>query len=696
MSEDGVARSEAMIAAATMLAKQGFASIGWAPQSDGKAPKRTWKADATDDPAMVPSLLHGARNALVIPKDRAIIIDVDRPDAWAALEAAGLPPTLTIDSPTPGHGHAYGWVPDDVDMATIPGTFDGGEILRHSPTTGTASMVLGPWSLRTDGVYQPRGTVRTIATLPRSVIDFLIDNARRQDSQRAEARGPADAGWTIATGRHDFLVSRARNLRGVGLTGDRLLDELVRLDRERCSPPLADDPERGLDELRRIATWTEHHIGDDRPGVVLRFEAPEPVSAESDAWPDPPAAVAYHGLLGDIVRAVEPYTEADPVALLGTLIAMFGSACGGARSSYQGSKQRTNVTIVLVGETSHGRKGTSLSVGHSVFKLAYPEFDGLWLPGVASGEALSGHLARAASAAISTGGVPETRVFLAETEYGRLLTVTNREGSTLSPILRNGWDGVPLGFARARDEAIVTDHHITVLGHITPVELRAKLSNVDAANGFVNRGLYFAVRRARLVPFPESPDALVAPFVAPLRRAILEAQVPAEMAFDEAARDRWEDFYIEFAMTPRLGLAGAVTGRHEAHVARLALIYAVADRSPVIGAVHLEAAIALAEYAARSAIWALGDSTGNRHADALLRMLGDEEIPWMDAKHALGLRTAAEMAEVVGVLTAAGLVDVVSIPRQGGGRPRQVIRAKGAKGAKDQGGARPERARLSA
>jgi hypothetical protein len=32
-------------------------------------------------------------------------------------------------------------------------------------------------------------------------------------------------------------------------------------------------------------------------------------------WPDPPAPEAYLGLAGDVVQAIEPYSEADPVAL---------------------------------------------------------------------------------------------------------------------------------------------------------------------------------------------------------------------------------------------------------------------------------------------------------------------------------------------------------------------------------------------
>ena len=159
-------------------------------------------------------------------------------------------------------------------------------------------------------------------------------------------------------------------------------------------------------------------------------------------------------------------------------------------------------------------------------------------------------------------------------------------------------------------------HHVTILGHVTPVGLRSKLTDTDAANGFANRLLFLAVRRSPPDPVPEgAPDELVRDLVEPLHRAIMEARSIGEMAFDGDARDRWEAFYAELAMTPRLGLAGAMTGRHEAQVARLALVYALADRSPAIGAVHLDAAIALADYARRSATWALGDSTGNRHAD---------------------------------------------------------------------------------
>jgi hypothetical protein len=45
-------------------------------------------------------------------------------------------------------------------------------------------------------------------------------------------------------------------------------------------------------------------------------------------WPDPPAAEAFYGLAGRIVRAIEPASEADPAALLVQTLVAFGNVIG--------------------------------------------------------------------------------------------------------------------------------------------------------------------------------------------------------------------------------------------------------------------------------------------------------------------------------------------------------------------------------
>ena len=71
------------------------------------------------------------------------------------------------------------------------------------------------------------------------------------------------------------------------------------------------------------------------------------------------------------------------------------------------------------------------------------------------------------------------------------------------------------------------------------------------------------------------------------------------------------------------GLTGALTARAEAHSIRLALIYALLDGASSIELEHLQAALALWDYAARSAVWALGDATGVPLAEQLYRTLSD-------------------------------------------------------------------------
>jgi hypothetical protein len=66
------------------------------------------------------------------------------------------------------------------------------------------------------------------------------------------------------------------------------------------------------------------------------------------------------------------------------------------------------------------------------------------------------------------------------------------------------------------------------------------------------------------------------------------------------------------ANATRLGLAGDVTARHEAHAARIALMCAMVDgEENFVRPTHLRAAIAFCEYAHQSAGCIFGISTGN-------------------------------------------------------------------------------------
>ena len=69
------------------------------------------------------------------------------------------------------------------------------------------------------------------------------------------------------------------------------------------------------------------------------------------------------------------------------------------------------------------------------------------------------------------------------------------------------------------------------------------------------------------------------------------------------------------------GLLGAATSRAESQVMRLAMLYALLDRSPVIGSDHLLAGLAVWTYAEQSARYIFGSALGDPVADEILNHL---------------------------------------------------------------------------
>jgi hypothetical protein len=625
------------------------------PKDIGKHPiGNEWQKRAEHDPGRVRTTMNNPGNrayGIIPPDDGTFIWDYDE-DAPAIVrrvkeEVHEALPETRVHLSGKGKHVFYRW-PADMPRPTKADMF--GIVTRWYP----GGQVIGPGSVHaeTGKVYTVENDA-PIAEFPRAWAQAATGTPGQGFTMTA---GPVEAESVTVGGRHDALRDIARHYAGTVRDPKALKAAVMAYNAQMADPKSEADVDRAIgDVLTKF------------PADAEPVELPEPLAAGPEEWPKPPEDAAYHGVLGEIAQTLAPTTEADPVGVLGTLLTMFGLACGGGHTIYQGSLQRANVYTVLVGRTGFGgRKGTGLDLARTVFRRAYPELDGLWLVGVSSGEAIPGHLERNA---------PEDRILLVETELSRLLTIMGREGSTLSPVLRNAWDGVPVGYARSREGKLVTKHCVALVGHITPIDLRAKLTATDAANGFANRILFLAVRQTQLIPFPTSADALAETYIERLNRAIVEARTPVEMHFDADARDRWEAFYFKLAKTARFGLAGALSARHEAQVARLALIYALADRSEAVGRPHLEAAIALADYARRSVVWAMGDSTGNRHADQLRGMLNDGPVGAREVRTALGLRTAADVAEVIAVLVDARLATVVSVPRAG--RPRQEIRKVG-------------------
>jgi hypothetical protein len=202
-----------------------------------------------------------------------------------------------------------------------------------------------------------------------------------------------------------------------------------------------------------------------------------------------------------------------------------------------------------------------------------------------------------------------------EPEFATVLKSTGRELSTLSPTLRSAWDGRPLALLTRTAPARATEAHISIIGHITQTELRRHTTTVEIANGFLNRFIFAAVRRVRLLPEGGDPDPLKGTGLGRYLTSVLKhAHTAGKVTLTPSARDLWWQLYPQLTQ-PADGLLGQLTARAEAHVIRLALIYALLDGQKTIQPEHLHPALALWDYAQRSASWALGQTTGDPLAE---------------------------------------------------------------------------------
>ena len=380
-----------------------------------------------------------------------------------------------------------------------------------------------------------------------------------------------------------------------------------------------------------------------------------PVPGPPQGWPAPPDEAVFSGLAGQIVAALAPHTEADPVAILVSLLVGFGSVVGSEPHYRVGpTAHRTNEFAVLVGPSGAGRKGSSWDAVEAILARVDPRWaDQRVVSGLSSGEGLIWHLRDR-----DDGITPDRRLLVLEPEYASVLKAVSRESSTLSPVVRNAWDHRVLQVITKHDPARASDAHLSIVAHITADELLRHVGATEIANGFLNRFLLICVRRSRLLPEGGQPDpATIASASGTLTDAARFAGWAQQVRMDDQARATWWRAYPRLSAT-RPGLWGAATARAEAHVVRLALLYALLDNKARITATHLQSALALWDYAARSALYLFGDSLGDPMADEIRRALAEhpEGLTRSELRDLFSRnRTRAEIGRALDLLAGAGL-----------------------------------------
>lgn len=402
---------------------------------------------------------------------------------------------------------------------------------------------------------------------------------------------------------------------------------------------------------------------------------------------------ALYGIIGEYVISLAPHTEAHPAGVLASLLVAAGALIG--REPFQrldSSRHSASLFALIVGPSSDGRKGTAVSAARALIERTDSEFERANIAnGLSSGQGLLYRLrdapppaapsANAAKVRSPDTGVQDKRLLVCEEEFAQQLRLMNGRENTLSTVLRSAWDGKTLNSLTKGEPLTVTDPHVGLIAQITGEELEATAGAIEYSNGFLNRFLFFYVRRTKSLPFADPlPDAQMVPLARRMRDAVTFAKDAGEVTLSTAARALWATEYERLSVGAA-GRVGQITKRGAPIVRRLAMIYALLDCSRTMEVEHLNAALAVWRYSLDSVRFLFRRSPGlSALATRLLEALSDAGADGLD-KVALwkasgsNNRPVGEMNKALDELRTTGLADVTEIA-QTSGRPRQVWRAR--------------------
>lgn len=564
-----------------------------------------------------------------------------------------LPPTWVSTSRTDGvSGIRLYRVPDDAVLKGAP--MPGIEIVQFhhryvivTPSihpSGDTYRLLGPGGERADEPPAPDD----LPELPAAWLRELREH-ERQPGQRREKRHvredmprPVKEALTDAVlamghegGRHDAardavlaLVRFARlDYPGADDALEQLRSAFTRAVSDRSSPKEAErewddfvtsaesivrtvpstaptwadlEREREERERRRTTRVKNEPEPDPEPEAVTEVVAlapppeDEPLELDDDA---------LYGVAGEFVNTVLPYTPAPPAPLLAQFLAVAGCYYGPRAYFQVGATQHfPRFYVGVVGRTATGRKGDGLAIVEDVYRRIDDEFARRQIiSGISSGEGLINRLADPEPDPV-TGLLakepPDKRVVVREAELARVLAQSRREGNIISAVLRDAWDRYGDLAVLTRNEPLTAKNtHVCVLGHITPLELSARTTDLDAANGLLNRFVWVWSEETRKMPRPPSIEEAAGgelDRLADAVRSYLTATRGGLVQFSPAAAEMW-DHEVYGSLTGN-GIIEMLMARADPYMLRFAMLYALLDGVTTVGVDHLRAAHALGRY----------------------------------------------------------------------------------------------------
>jgi hypothetical protein len=312
-------------------------------------------------------------------------------------------------------------------------------------------------------------------------------------------------------------------------------------------------------------------------------------------------AAALHGVLEDMVYAACANSEAVPAAVAIHILARFAATLGRTAFIEIGDQRRhLRMNALIVGPTAKGRKGTSSEMPRKLFLMAEQRASALplrQLTALATGEGLI-HLLRDPHTWMNGDkertdpGIADKRLFCDVSEFAGVLAQGRRDGSTLTTVIRDAFDGVTLTIPTKTSFNQATDTHIVVVGSVPETEIVKNLSEVDKTNGFANRFPMFYSARSKIVPLPLPTDpAWMDHFVTHLHSSVFWGMQAEHVQMDGDARAYWRDeLYLRIESVDYPANVASLLARRSLFTMIFAALLALLNHKRLIEVVHLDAA----------------------------------------------------------------------------------------------------------
>lgn len=345
--------------------------------------------------------------------------------------------------------------------------------------------------------------------------------------------------------------------------------------------------DRALADIRR-ATGPRLIIG-EKPTVEEVQVAGQVHLFEYQPLPE----IALQGWIAEYVGLVINTTEAPAAFHYISGMAMAGSTIGRRIAIRAGSgPMYPNIYALLVGRSGWSRKDTA--VRRVTRLLAEPITQGTNLihtgvfvaRNVSSSEGLIKVLSE-------TGG----NILLELTEFSEIFANAARQSTATIPTTLMRLYDMPMTIENtSKNNPIVVEQPVTtILGATQPHTLAEAMQSLHISSGFANRFLYICGDSSGPRPMADELDVVALQQCYLRLRSLIESyRDGAVLRLSPSALAWWERWYIEHHWgaqgTPE---EDVMRVRHQDHIMKLALIYAVTEQAQAIETPHLEAAAAV-------------------------------------------------------------------------------------------------------